>query len=60
MPGSNCSGSLDTVTELYEEEELWDWTTFLIEGTVLPVLAVFGIAGDIFFLYIQTSKYYTQ
>ena len=48
MPGSNSSGSLNTVTELYEEEELWDWTTFLIEGTILPVLAVFGIAGVTF------------
>ena len=48
MPGSNSSGSLNTVTELYEEEELWDWTTFLIEGIILPVLAVFGIAGVTF------------
>ena len=48
MPGFNSTASLDTVTELAVEEELWDWTTFLIEGAILPVLAVFGIAGHHF------------
>ena len=36
--------TLDTV----EEEELWQRTSFLIEGVLVPVLAIFGIAGNNF------------
>ena len=28
-----------------EREDLVDWTTFCIEGILLPVLAIFGILG---------------
>ena len=31
-----------------KDVELWDWSTFLIEGIILPILAVFGIAGKDF------------
>ena len=29
-----------------EREDLVDWTTFCIEGILLPVLAIFGILGE--------------
>ena len=34
-----------------QQEELVDWTTFCIEGVLLPVLAIFGILGE-------TSQYF--
>jgi hypothetical protein len=40
MGGEGAAG------ELLDQEELWDGTTFFIEGVLLPVLAVFGIVGE--------------
>ena len=43
---TNGSQTKDTETvSLLGERELWDLTTFLIEGVVLPILAVSGILG---------------
>ena len=43
MNGSHLA-SRDSVR--VEQEELVDWTTFCIEGVLLPVLAIFGILGE--------------
>ena len=43
---TNGSQTKDTETvSLLGERELWDLTTFLIEGVVLPILALCGILG---------------
>ena len=44
MNGSHLAGR-DSV-RVEQEEELVDWTTFCIEGVLLPVLAIFGILGE--------------
>ena len=43
MNGSHVA--TDRVTVAEQQEELVDWTTFAIEGMLLPVLAIFGILG---------------
>ena len=43
MNGSHVA--TDRVTVAEQQEELVDWTTFAIEGVLLPVLAIFGILG---------------
>ena len=44
MNGSHVATDRVTVAE-QQQEELVDWTTFAIEGVLLPVLAIFGILG---------------
>ena len=45
MNGSHVATDRVTVAE-QQQEELVDWTTFAIEGVLLPVLAIFGILGE--------------
>ena len=52
MNGSHLAR--DSVRE-GQQEELVDWTTFCIEGVLLPVLAIFGILGGTIF---QLLKYF--
>ena len=44
MNGSHLA--TDSVRVEQEQQELVDWTTFCIEGVLLPVLAIFGILGE--------------
>ena len=53
MNGSHLVGPGENVVRVdreevvrLEREDLVDWTTFCIEGILLPVLAIFGILGE--------------
>merc|ERR1719278_2323804 len=39
-----------------QQEELVDWTTFCIEGVLLPILAIFGILGNILCVWAFNKK----
>ena len=54
MNGSHLAR--DSVRE-GQQEELVDWTTFCIEGVLLPVLAIFGILGGTISIF-QFLKYF--
>jgi len=54
MNGSHLASSRDSVR--VEQEELVDWTTFCIEGVLLPVLAIFGILGNILCVWAFNKK----
>jgi len=54
MNGSHLA--TDSVRVEQEQQELVDWTTFCIEGVLLPVLAIFGILGNILCVWAFNKK----
>merc|ERR1719356_2289276 len=70
MNGSHLVGPGENIVRVdreegvrLEREDLVDWTTFCIEGILLPVLAIFGILGNIlpiitFSILYNTTKFF--
>merc|ERR1719336_3239444 len=63
MNGSHLVGPGENIVRVdreevvrLEREDLVDWTTFCIEGILLPVLAIFGILGNILCVWAFNKK----